>query len=100
MIVAVARIKAAEGCADEVTGYFAEMVEWVAENEPATITYVCNRSVADGGMSFLFFERYEDQAAFEAHSASERFGELVRQLQGKLDGGMKLDLYEEVAAKI
>lgn len=99
MVVVLARIKAKPECADEVAALFADMVAWVAANESATLTYACNRSHSDPS-EFVFFERYADRAAFEAHSQTPRFGELLGALAGKLDGAMDLSILDEVAAKI
>ena len=45
-------------------------------------------------------ERYTDQAAFDAHMGAERFAQLAGDLQDKLDGGVEMGVYEELAAKI
>ncbi len=99
MVVVVAKIKAKSEHAQEVAGLFQEMVAWVSANESGTATYSCNRSKSDPN-EFVFFERYVDDAAFQAHSRTPRFGELIGKLAGKLDGGMDLTLLDEVAAKI
>ncbi|MFN2425847.1 MAG: putative quinol monooxygenase [Candidatus Binatia bacterium] len=99
MVVVVARIKAKQEVADEVAGHFRDMVEWVAANEAATISYACNRSQTDPG-EFVFFERYADMDAFQAHSASARFGELMGQLKGKLAAAPIVEMLDEVAAKL
>ncbi len=99
MIVVVARIKAKPEHADDVAGYFRDMVEWVKANEGATLTYACNRSQGEPG-EFVFFERYADMEAFQAHSSSARFGELMGQLKGKLAGAPVIEMLDEVAAKL
>ena len=99
MVVVVARIKAKKEYADEVAGHFRDMVDWVAANEAATLTYACNRSQAEPG-DFVFFERYSDMDSFQAHSASARFGELMGQLKGKLAAAPVVEMLDEVAAKL
>lgn len=99
MVVVIAKIRARAEHADEVAGHFRDMVGWVASSEPATLTYACNRSQSDPG-EFVFFERYTDMDAFQAHSKSARFGELLGQLKGKLAGAPELVMLDEVAAKI
>lgn len=99
MVVVVARIKSVPQHADEVARLFADMVAWVRDNEASTLTYCCNRSQADPA-EFVFFERYADMAAFQAHSASPRFAELIGQLQGKLAGAPALEMLDEVAVKL
>ncbi len=99
MVVVIAKLKAREGKGDELAAKFVEMVEWVTENEADTLTYICNRSGKDPD-SFVFFERYPDQAALGAHSSSPRFQEFVGEIQGLLAGGMEVELFEELAAKL
>lgn len=99
MVVVIARIRSKPEHADAVAGFFRDMVAWVADNEPATPTYACNRSQADPS-EFVFFERYVDPAAFQAHSASPRFAELIGQLRGKLAGSPEITMFDEVASKI
>ncbi len=95
----VAKIKAKDEYADEIAGAFAEMVEWVAENEPGTLSYVCSRLV-ESPSEFLVYERYTDEAAFQAHSASPKFAEFAGSLVGKVEGGLEMTLLDEVAAKV
>lgn len=97
-MIVIARIRATTEAADEVAGLFTEMVEWVKDNEPGTLVYVCTRSPEDPA-AFVFYEHYTDDAAFQAHSASPRFAELVGALTGKLDGGITMETLEEVASK-
>lgn len=99
MMVVVAKIQVQPEHADEVAGHFRDMVEWVKANEAGTVTYACNRSQASPG-EFVFFERYADMDAFQAHSSSARFGELFGQLKGKLAGKPEIVMLDEVAAKI
>lgn len=99
MVVVIARIRSKPEHADAVAGFFRDMVAWVSDNEPATPTYACSRSQADPS-EFVFFERYVDADAFQAHSRSPRFAELIGQLQGKLAAAPEVVMYDEVAAKL
>ena len=99
MIVIIAKLKAVEGKADEVASLFRDMVMWVTENEEGTSTYACNRSSSDPN-EFVFFERYRDQEAFEAHGSSGRFAKLLADLKGLVEGGVDMQSYQEVAAKL
>lgn len=98
MFVVTAKIKAAPDAADTLTDMFREMVAWVAQHEPDTITYTCNRATDDPDV-FLFFERYVSEDAFRAHSSSEKFVELAAGIQGLVDGAIQIGTYEEIAAK-
>ncbi len=99
MLVVIAKLKAKPGKGDALAAKFSEMVAWVTENEAMTLTYACNRSNTDRD-EFVFFERYPDQAALGAHSSSDRFKSFVGELQPLLDGGMQVEMLEEVAAKL
>jgi len=98
MVVVLAKIKAQPEHAEDVAAHFRDMVEWVTDNEPGTITYACNRSLSESG-EFVFFERYVDMEAFHAHSASARFKELFGYLKGKLAAAPEVAMLDEVAAK-
>ena len=98
MLIVVARIKARAGRGDELEEVFSRMVDYVTENEPETLTYICSRSTTDPEQ-FIFFERYTTQKAFEHHSSSEQFQELAGSIQGKVDGAVEIETYEEVAGK-
>lgn len=98
-MVVVAKIRAKQGCGDELAAVFSDFVDWVKDNEDGTLTYTCNRSHEDSDL-FLFFERYVDQAAFQAHSSSSRFAEMAGSLQGKVEGGIEMETFDEVGAKI
>jgi len=99
MFVVIARIKAREGEGDELEDVFKELVEWVTENEADTLTYTCSRSTSDRDQ-FTFFERYTSQKAFESHAGSEKFAELVGQIQGRLAGPIEIETYDEIAGKL
>ncbi len=99
MYTLLATIKAKEEHADELAEALAEMVEWVRENEPGTLTYVCSRSTQNPS-EFLVFERYTDEAAFQAHAGSAKFAEFAGMLGSKLDGRPEMKLLDEIAAKI
>ena len=99
MIVVLATIRTQPEHADEIAGHFRDMVEWVKTNEAGTLTYACNRSQSTPG-EFVFFERYADMDAFQAHSSSPRFGELFGHLKGKLAGKPEIVMLDEVAAKL
>lgn len=98
VFVVAAKIRAKEGAADTLAAMFRDMVEWVAQNEPETVSFTCNRST-DEPDCFFFFERYTSKSAFRAHAASEKFLELAAAMQGLVDGAIHIETYEEIAAK-
>jgi quinol monooxygenase YgiN len=99
MIVVIARIKAKTGRGDSLEPHLKRMVEWVTENEVGTLTYTCNRSTNDAD-AFVFFERYTDQSALDAHVSSPEFAAFGKELVGLLDGPPDIQVYTEIAAKL
>lgn len=99
MYTVIARIRAIEGHAEDLAAAMTDMVNWVAENEPETLTYICNRSVSDPNQ-FVFFERYTNEAAFQAHGGSPRFAELIATLDGKVAAAPEIEVLDEVVGKL
>ena len=98
MYVVVARVKAKPGRGRDLERHLVEMAEWVTANEPATLTYLCNRSRTDSD-EFVFYERYPDAKAFEAHAQSERFRTLARRIADLLEGPAAIEAFDEIAGK-
>jgi quinol monooxygenase YgiN len=64
-----------EGTEDAVAGVMAELVA-SSSAEPGCRLYLAHRHLEDP-RRFMFYEQYDDQAAFEAHVASEHYQRLV-----------------------
>lgn len=62
---------AKEGNSDAVAAAIAELIA-PSRAEPGNLVYEPHRDPADPDV-FFFYERYVDQAAYEAHAASEHF---------------------------
>ena len=73
--VLVVRMKAKEGEGDRAAEIARELAE-ASRGEPGCEAYVPCRDPEDP-RSFLFYERYRDNAAFEEHAASEHFQRLA-----------------------
>ena len=71
------------------------MVEKVAQ-EQGTLTYTLHRAQQDPSV-FMFYEKYEGDAAFKAHSSTPYFKELFEVLKPLLDGAPEIEMYEELA---
>jgi quinol monooxygenase YgiN len=97
-ITVIAKIKAKAGSEGEVESAFREMIGKVRANEPATLIYALHKSVQDP-TTFVFYEVYQDQAAFDAHGKTEHMKELGGKLGGKLEGRPAVDILNEVARK-
>jgi quinol monooxygenase YgiN len=73
VVTALWRAKA--GCEDRVAAVVDELAR-ASRAEPGCVQFRPNRS-SDDSARFLLYEEYEDDAAFEAHRASEHFNRLV-----------------------
>jgi quinol monooxygenase YgiN len=69
--VVIARWTAKEGEEDAVAAALAALTE-PSRAEPGNLAYVVHRDPADR-RRFVIYERYRDEAAYEAHAASEHF---------------------------
>jgi quinol monooxygenase YgiN len=59
-----------EQAAAQFDAITAKLVGQVAANEPGTLLYLTH-TVQDAPLARVFYELYRDQAAFEAHNASD-----------------------------
>jgi len=98
MYVVIARVKAKPGRGRDLERHLVEMAEWVAANEPETQTYLCSRSRTNSD-EFVFFERYSNAKAFEAHAQSDRFRTLARRIADLLEGPATIEAFDEIAGK-
>jgi quinol monooxygenase YgiN len=73
--VLVVRMRAAEGNVDEVVATMKELAA-ATRQEPGCVHYIPVQDPEDP-RTFLFYEQYVDEAAFEAHGASEHFQRLA-----------------------
>ena len=69
MLVLLAQLKVQAGKADEARAAFRDLGRSVKANEPGTLEYNFFQR-KDDPLTFLVFERYRDEAAFQAHGAN------------------------------
>ena len=65
-LTVVATIRAAKGKGDALAALLTEQAGVVMKAEPGCLVYRPHRSTTDPEL-FVFYEVYEDEAAFEAH---------------------------------
>ncbi|MDY6911977.1 MAG: putative quinol monooxygenase [Chloroflexota bacterium] len=73
-MIVIAKLKAQVGKEPEMEKALREMILKV-EKEEGTLTYTLHLSQNDPTL-FLLYEKYQDKAAFEAHSSTPYFKEL------------------------
>lgn len=85
MIGVVAQLKVKAGSEAQFEAVVKELQKAVNAGEPGCALYECFR-VKDAEGVYVFMEKYVDQAAVEAHRASDHFRTLGRQMGPFLDG--------------
>lgn len=98
IVVVVARIKAQAGKQQEVESELRKLTEYVRNEEPGTLTYLFHRAQNDPSR-FLFYERYLSDDAFQKHTSSSRFLQVVERITPLLEDPPAIEMYEEIAGK-
>lgn len=96
-IAVIARIPAVPGKRDELVAAL-QMALDNAAAEPGTITYILHEDVKDDD-ALWFYEMYDDQAAFDAHSGSDGFKALGAALAGLVGGRPELTILRPLGGK-
>lgn len=97
MIGVVAVIRAREGREAEFEAVFAELTAGVKANEPGAHVYQLTRSRTEP-RTYKVLEIYADQAALEAHGASDHYREGGRKLRDLVEGRPEVELLDAVGA--
>ncbi len=84
MLAVVATIKVKPGQEKDFEAVAKELVAKVNANEPGCKLYTLCRGEAPS--TYFFLERYVDQAAVEAHRATDHFKDLGRKMGAFMDG--------------
>lgn len=89
MIGVVAQLTIHDGKQQEFEQVATELARQVAANEPGCLLYNLFK-VKDQPTEYVFMEHYKDQAATEAHRASDHFRTLGRQMGPFLNGAPRI----------
>ena len=84
MIGIVATIKVKPGMEKEFEAVAKELVAKVNANEPGCMLYAIHH--AETPQTYVFMERYADQAAVDAHRGTEHFKVLGRKMAEFMEG--------------
>ena len=95
MIGVVATIKVKDGQGDEFVKAASELVKQVNANEKGCLLYVLYKS--DEPNTYVFLERYKDQAAVDEHRGTEHFKTLGRAMGEFMDGRPDVKRFQQVA---
>ena len=94
MLGVVATLKVKPGMDKEFEAVAKELVAKVTAGEPGCTLYVLHRAETPG--TYVFMERYVDQAAVDAHRATEHFKTLGRKMGEYMDGRPEILRLREV----
>jgi quinol monooxygenase YgiN len=94
MLGTVATIKVKAGMEKEFEAVAKELVAKVNAGEPGCTLYALHHAETAG--TYVFMERYRDQAAVEAHRASDHFKTLGRKMGEYMDGRAEVMRLREV----
>ena len=94
MLGVVATIKVKPGMEQEFEAVAKELVAKVNANEPGCKLYALHHGEAP--QTYVFMERYVDQAAVEAHRAADYFKTLGRKIGEYMDGRAEVLRLREV----
>jgi quinol monooxygenase YgiN len=94
MLGVVATIKVKPGLEREFEAVAKELVAKVNASEPGCTLYALHRAEAPG--TYVFMERYVDQAAVDAHRATEHFKALGRKMGEYMEGRAEVLRLHEV----
>ena len=84
MLGVVATLKVKAGMEKEFEAVAKELVAKVNANEPGCTLYALHHGETPG--TYVFMERYADQAAVDAHRATDYFKSLGRKMGEYMDG--------------
>lgn len=94
MLGVVATLKVKPGMEAEFETVARELVAKVNANEPGCTLYALHRAETAG--TYVFMERYTDQAAVEAHRATDYFKALGRKMGEYMEGRPEVLRLKEV----
>ena len=94
MLATIATLKIKDGHQAQFEEIAKKLVAAVNANEPGCKLYTLNQG--DDPLTYVFMERYDDQAAVEAHRKSEHFRTLGRAMGEHMDGPPQIVRLKEV----
>ena len=96
MIVVVAILQAKQGKEQEME----DALRWIipqVDAEEGTLQYILHRAKKEPG-KYLFYEKYLDKAALNAHGSTSYFAEMFAKIGPLLDGSPTIEIYEDIAS--
>jgi quinol monooxygenase YgiN len=97
-IALLAKLKVQPGKEAEFEGAAKEMIATVKTAEPGTLAYILHKNTKDP-TEFIYYEVYQDQAAFDAHGKTDHMRAFGGKIGGILAGRPEITFITEVARK-
>ena len=96
-LTVVAKLRAARGKGDALAALLREQAEVVRKAEPGCLVYRPHRSTKDPDL-FVFYEQYEDDAAFDAHRKAPHLATYRerREKEGLTEGAPEVEIYRSL----
>jgi quinol monooxygenase YgiN len=97
MLTVVATLRAAQGKGDALAALLTEQAAVVRQAEPGCLAYRPHRSTKDPDL-FLFYETYQDEAAFDAHRKAPHLAAFRerREREGLIEGPVEIAIYRSL----
>jgi quinol monooxygenase YgiN len=97
-ITVIAKLKVQPGKEAEFEAAGKEMIATVKTAEPGTLAYVLHKNAKDP-TEFIYYEVYQDQAAFESHGKTDHMKAFGGKIGALLAGRPEITFLAEVARK-
>ena len=94
----LAKLKVQPGKEAEFTTAAKEMIATVRTAEPGTLAYILHQNSKDP-TEFVYYEVYQDQAAFESHGKTDHMKAFGGKIGALLAGRPEIAILAEVARK-
>jgi quinol monooxygenase YgiN len=94
MITVIATLKAKEGQESEFEELAQQMATAVNENEEGCLFYQAHRT--DDPQTYVFVERYKDEAATEAHRASDHYRSIGARMGAHMAGRPEVQILQQI----
>jgi (4S)-4-hydroxy-5-phosphonooxypentane-2,3-dione isomerase len=93
----VAKVRAAKGKGDALAALLIEQAAAVRAAEPGCLVYRPHRSAKDPEL-FLFYESYQDDAAFDFHRKGTHLAAFRerREREGLTEGAVEVEIYRSI----
>jgi quinol monooxygenase YgiN len=94
----IAKLKVQPGKEADFEAAAKEMIATVRTAEPGTLAYILHKNSKDP-TEFIYYELYQDQAAFDAHGKTDHMRAFGGKIGAILAGRPELTFLSEIAKK-